>query len=567
MGRSNNDGFSRRSFLKYGSAASVGAIFAGCTGNQETDATTNESGNNTTETTAGGDGTTSGNQDGTEFNYVTTVTPSSLDPMKGSDNLETILLHNVYDPLLYYSDTTPPELQSWLAESYSVSEDGRTYTFNLNGDATFHNGDQVTASDVKYSVQRMMDMGNGFSWMWSGVLSPENVEAVDETTVRMTTDDVFAPFLYTLPFLYIVNQDQIEANTNSDGQYGDNGDYGTAWLEDNDAGSGPYELTQRDRKREIVIESNDDWWGTFPHDGDGYEVVTTEMVQEAATAAGRMREGAQMSDQWLPLQTYNDLANADGVRVHAKATFNPFYVYMHTQREPLDDVHVRRAISYAFDYEAALNDVMAGDSDHLRGPLPDAMWSHTEDLPTYGKDLDAAQAELDQSDYSASDLDLNYTYVSGLTVEQNMGLLLQSNLQELGGSLTVEKAPWSKITEMASSQESTPDMLAIYLSFSYADPDTFLYPAWHSDSHGSWTSAAWYQNDEVDQLLTEGRRTVTQEERIPIYEQAQRLIAEDAPALFVMNQATRNAIGTDVQGFKDNGITGYRQTFHRYHQG
>jgi len=157
------------------------------------------------------------------------------------------------------------------------------------------------------------------------------------------------------------------------------------------------------------------------------------------------------------------------------------------------------------------------------------MWSHTEDLPTYGKDLDAAQAELDQSDYSASDLDLNYTYVSGLTVEQNMGLLLQSNLQELGGSLTVEKAPWSKITEMASSQESTPDMLAIYLSFSYADPDTFLYPAWHSDSHGSWTSAAWYQNDEVDQLLTEGRRTVTQEERIPIYEQAQRLIAEDAP--------------------------------------
>ncbi|WP_330166345.1 ABC transporter substrate-binding protein [Halobacterium sp. KA-6] len=487
--------------------------------------------------------------------------------MKGSDNLETISLHNVYDPLLYYTDTTPPELENWLAEDYSISEDGRTYTFQLQPDAVFHNGDPVTASDVKYSVQRMMDMQQGFSWMWEGILSPENVEVVNETTVKMTTNEVFAPFLYTLPFLFIVNEEQIKANATSDGQYGDHGDYGTAWLEENDAGSGPYKLSSRERKREIGLEKNDDWWSEFPHGQSGYEAVTIEMVQETATAAGRMREGAEMADQWLPLQTYKDLASEDGVRVHAKATFNPFYIYMHTQREPLNDVHVRRAISYAFDYEAALNDIMSGDSDHLNGPLPSAMWSHTDNLETYGQNLEQAQAELDKSDYTASDIDLNYTYVSGLTVEQNMGLLLQSNLQELGATVSVNKAPWSNITEMATSKESTPDMLAVYLSFSYADPDTFLYPAWHSSSHGSWTSASWYQNDQVDQLLDDARRTVTQEERIPIYEEAQQIIAEEAPALFIMNQAKRNAISTDVKGFKDNGITGYRQTYHRYYQG
>ncbi|MFD1647939.1 ABC transporter substrate-binding protein [Haloarchaeobius litoreus] len=565
MSNNANRSFDRRDFLKYGSAATVTTIFAGCTGNQSSEDTTNDSGGDPTDTDDSDDGSPGGDG-GASFEYVTTVAPSSLDPMKGSDNLETILLHNVYDPLLYYTDDTPPELQPWLAEDWEVGDDGRTYTFNLRDDATFHNGDPVTASDVQYSVQRMMEMQNGFSWMWSGILSPENVTAVDETTVEMTTNEVFAPFLYTLPFLYVVNQEQVEANAASDGNFGEHGDYGTGWLEDNDAGSGPYVLSERERSRQIVIERNEDWWGTFP-DGNGYGTVTTDIVQESATAAGRMREGAEMSDQWLPLQTYNDLESADGVRVHAKATFNPFYIYMHTQRAPLDDVHVRRAISYAFDYEAALNDVMAGDSDHLQGPLPGAMWSHTEDLPTYEQDFEAAQAELDQSDYSASDLDLNYTYVSGLTTEESMGLLLQSNLQELGGSLTVERAPWSNITEMAANPDTTPDMLAIYLSFSYADPDTFLYPAWHSDSHGSWTSAAWYQNDEVDQLLTDGRRTVAQEDRVPIYEEAQRIIAEDAPALFVMNQATRNAISERVQGFKDNGITGYRQTFHRYHQG
>jgi peptide/nickel transport system substrate-binding protein len=559
MNNDANCSFDRRDFLKYGGATTVSTILAGCAGNQSAETTTDDSSMSDTDTT---DQESSGG--GSSFEYVTTIAPSSLDPMKGSDNLETILLHNVYDPLVYYTDSTPPEIQPWLAMDWEVAGDDRTYTFNLRRDATFHNGDPVTASDVQYSVQRMMDMQNGFSWMWSGILSPDNVTAVDETTVQMVTSKVFAPFLFTLPFLYIVNQEQVETNATSDGNFGEHGDYGTGWLEENDAGGGPYVLRERERSRKIVIEQSDDWWGTFP-DGH-YSSVITEIVQESATVAGRMREGAEMSDRWLPLQTYNDLARADGIRVHAKATFQPFYIYLHTQRAPLDDVHVRRAISYAFDYETALNDVMSGDSDNLQGPLPGAMWGHTEDLPTYEHDIDAARAELSQSEYSVSDLDLNYTYVSGLTIEENMGLVLQSGLQELGASLTIERAPWSNITEMAASPETTPDMLAIYLSFSYADPDTFLYPAWHSDSHGSWTSAAWYQNDEVDRLLTEGRRTITQEDRIPIYEEAQRLIAEDAPALFIMNQATRNALSESVQGFQDNGISGYRQTFHRYYE-
>lgn len=563
MGNDANGSLDRRTFLKYGSAASVGALFAGCSGNQSSKSDGDGTTNQTTTTEQQSDSTDTSS---TEFSYVTTVTPSSLDPMKGSDNLETILLHNVYDPLLYYTNETPPKLQSWLAKDYSVSDDDKTYTFQLREDATFHNGDTVTASDVKYSVQRMMDMQQGFSWMWSGILSPENVEVVDETTVKMTTKTVFAPFPYTLPFLYIVNKDQIEQHAKSDGNFGEHGDYGTAWLENNDAGSGPYKLSERNRKRDITLDKSDNWWGSFP-EGNGYESVTTEMVQETATAAGKMKEGAEMSDQWLPLQTYNELADTEGVEVSAKATFNPFYIYMHTQREPLNDVHVRKAISYAFDYETALTDVMAGDSGHLKGPLPSAMWSHTDDLPTYGQDLEQAKAELEKSDYSASDIDFTYTYVSGLTVEKNMGLLLQSNVQELGGNISIEKAPWSKITSMVTSKDSTPDMLAIYLSSSYADPDTFLYPAWHSDSHGSWTSASWYENDRVDELLTNARRTVDKQKRISLYQEAQRTIADDAPALFVMNQATRNALSTDVKGFTDNGITGYRQSFHWFHQG
>lgn len=548
---------------------STATLLAGCTGGDDE----GEFGS-PTESPEGDDDSDGGEEDGTDevqtdspdtdFAYVTTITPNSIDPMKASDNLDTILAHNVYDPLMYYTDDTPPELIPWLAEDWDVADDKQTYTVSLRDDATFHNGDPVTADDVVYSARRMLNMQRGFSWMWSGILEAVGVSKVDDTTVEMQLEQVFAPFPFTLPYMFVVNQSVVEDNTQSDGDFGEHGDYGTEWLESNDAGAGPYMLAERQRKQQIVLEKNDDWWGDFA-DGNTYEVARTEMVPEEATVVGMMKDGTgDLSDQWLSLESYNELGAQDSLRVSAEATFNPFYIFMHNQRPPLDDVNVRKAITYAFDYETALDGVLAGDSEHLVGPLPSAMWGHNPDVTSYQQDLDRAQEHLDMSDYTADELDLTYTYVSGLTIEENHGLLLQTNLDELGIDLSIEKAPWTNITQMVTDPDSSPEMLAIYLGFSYADPDTFLYPAWHSSSHGSWQSASWYQNDQVDELLDQGRTVVDQDERVDIYEEAQQLIAEDAPALFVANQAVRYALNERVQGFRDNGVMGYAHTFHRF---
>lgn len=558
--------FDRRTVLKYAGVAGTGTLLAGCTGDgEQSDETTT-----TTDTTTGTEDeeTTTeeetGDPEGTDFVYATTITPNSLDPMKASDNLDTILAHNLYDPLLYYSAGVPPELKPWLAKDWNVASDKKTYSFTLREDATFHNGDPVTAEDVVYSVKRMLNMQRGLSWMWSDLLSTENVEATGDYTLEMTLDRVFAPFQFTLPYMFVVNKEQVEANTKSSGEFGEHGDYGTEWLEENDAGAGPYELASRERKQSIEFEKNTDWWGSFA-DGNTYETVRTDMVPEPATIVGMVNEGsADMSDQWLSLQSYEELADQEEVSVSRKATFNPFYIFMHTQREPLNDIHVRKAISYAFDYETALDGVLSGDSQQLKGPLPSAMWGHSSDVKVYEQDMEQAQAHLDQSEYSADEIELNYTYVTGLTIEQNHGLLLQTNLNELGITLNVQKKPWTKITEQVTNQESTPDMLAVYLSFRYADPDVFLYPAWHTSSHGSWTSPAWYENDRVDELLSNARRVIDKQERAGMYEEAQEIIAEDAPALFVANQATRYGLNDRVQGFTDNGVTGYVQTFHRF---
>ncbi|WP_321112630.1 ABC transporter substrate-binding protein [Halorussus salinisoli] len=501
---------------------------------------------------------------GTDFVYVTAQTPSSIDPMKASDEFEAIMVHNVYDPLMYYNQKSPPEVIPWIAEDYSVSDDNKTYTLSIREGVKFHSGNDLTADDVVYSFRRMMNMQQGFSFMWAGLVDPQNVTKVDDYTVDVTLNNVFAPFIATLPYMFIVDKEEVQANTKDSGDYGEQGDYGSEWLESNVAGSGPYELENRNRKTNIRLSKNEDWWGEFA-DGNTYEQVDLNMIQEASTMVGMMEEGnADMSEQWLPLESYQRLANHPDINVSTEATFSPMYVFMHNQRQPFDDVNVRKAMSHAFDYETVLNGIMAGESENLDGPLPSAMWGHNDDIETYETDLDKAKEFIDQSQYSADELDFTYTYVTGLTIRENIGLMLQSNLNELGVNMQIEKQPWSRIVSRHTNKSESPQMIATTLSFSYVDPDVFLYPAWHSSQHGSWQSGSWYQNDRVDQLLDEARTKLEREARAPLYKEAQKIINDEAAGIFVMNQAVRWAFNNRVNGFVDNGVTGYIHTYHRF---
>ncbi len=533
----------RRTLLKYSGAATTGMFLAGRSGassQQESDPS------------------------GTDFVYVTAQTPSSIDPMKASDEFEAIMVHNVYDPLMYYNQKSPPEVIPWIAEDYSVSDDNKTYTLSIREGVKFHSGNDLTADDVVYSFRRMMNMQQGFSFMWAGLVDPQNVTKVDDYTVDVTLNNVFAPFIATLPYMFIVDKEEVQANTKDSGDYGEQGDYGSEWLESNVAGSGPYELENRNRKTNIRLSKNEDWWGEFA-DGNTYEQVDLNMIQEASTMVGMMEEGnADMSEQWLPLESYQRLANHPDINVSTEATFSPMYVFMHNQRQPFDDVNVRKAMSHAFDYETVLNGIMAGESENLDGPLPSAMWGHNDDIETYETDLDKAKEFIDQSQYSADELDFTYTYVTGLTIRENIGLMLQSNLNELGVNMQIEKQPWSRIVSRHTNKSESPQMIATTLSFSYVDPDVFLYPAWHSSQHGSWQSGSWYQNDRVDQLLDEARTKLEREARAPLYKEAQKIINDEAAGIFVMNQAVRWAFNNRVNGFVDNGVTGYIHTYHRF---
>lgn len=559
------DETSRRSLLKFAGTAGAAALVAGCIGDDPEDEEVfddddagveddDDAGTGDDDDTEPADDDDAPDPEGETLTYATTISPSNIDPMGVSDNFENIYAVNVYDSLVNYDDGSPPEIIEGLATEWDVVDD-TTYEFTLRDDATFHNGDPVTADDVVYSFTRMAEMGMGMSWMWDGIVEPAGVDAPDDTTVVIETEQAFAPLMATLPYHPIVNEAEVEANDSD-------------WLQSNDAGSGPYELVEHAPEERVVLERNDDWWGEWPADGEPFEEVVMEIVPEEGTVTGMMRGGdADLTDEWLSVDSYQELDQLDNVWVSDEVNFSPLYVFLNTQREPLDDVHVRRALSYAVDYDQIVEDILLGNAERLHGPLPTLMEAHNDDVVDhYEFDLDQAQEHLEQSDYDPEDIELTYTYVTGLTVTENIGLLMQTTLNQIGIDLELEAAPWTRVTDMVTDPDSTSDMHAIYLSFSYVDADNFLYPGFHSSSHGTWTNPSWYENDTVDEMLDEARTTIDHGARLDMYEEAQEILTEEAPALYLVNEAELYGVSERVGGYVDNGLLGYSKAFWRlYH--
>ena len=172
------------------------------------------------------------------FTYLEGQEVTTIDPAKHTDESALHAVINMYDPLLYPKvGENSMEPGPHVATSWRVTDGGKTYTFQIRKGIKFHDGKELTADDVVFSLQRMLALKKGFSWLWNNVLTAEQVRASGPGTVVFTLNQPYAPFLSTLTQLFIVNRDQVLANKKA-GTFGELGDYGEAYLGEKTAGSG-----------------------------------------------------------------------------------------------------------------------------------------------------------------------------------------------------------------------------------------------------------------------------------------------------------------------------------------
>lgn len=467
---------------------------------------------------------------------VTFAWPTYIDPAVGSDFSSSSTFVNLYDTLVY--PTPDGGVKANVAERWETSDDGLTWTFYLKKGIKFHDGSELTAGDVVFTMNRLVEIGEGYGYMFSEKV--ESTEALDDYTVQFNLAEPYGPFLVTLVRLYILNEDVVMANIKADGPYGEMGDYGKEWLLTNDAGSGPYTVKDVRMEEYVEMEKFDDYWGYFAPNAP--ETVKFIGTTEAVTVRTMMsRKELEIADQWQSLEALKSLDDLPGIEIATMSYGTMFSFMMHTKKPPTDDVHFRKALAYALDYDTVVNQIFPG-SIIAQGPVAPGFPGHWSGFPKSRQNLDKAMEELRQSKYynQLDEYPLEIHWIAEVPDEEKVSLLALSNFAELGITTNVVKVPWMSVVEEMGNMAESPNIVSVFVSPHYPEAGSILSSRYHSDSAPTWEQNEWLLSDEIDNMIDEAISTIDMEERYAKYAEIQKTINELQPSLHLFEQAQKH---------------------------
>ncbi len=430
--------------------------------------------------------------------YGDTTDPSTLDPHLTLDYASAKVEFAIYEGLVAYKGETT-EVEPRLATSWDISSDGFTYTFHLRQNVLFHDGTKFNADAVKFSFDRLLSLNRGPVYLFSAL---DHVEVVDEYTVKFVLKEASPSFLYSCGAAYgglIISPAAIK-------EHAVDNDQAEKWLNDHAVGTGPYEFVSWEPGVQVVVTKFDQYWRGW--EGKHVDKIVYRVVRESSSRKLMVMKGDLDIAQEIAPEDFQELENAAGVNLVLHPTLNTAYVMMNNLRKPLDDVQVRRAVSYAFDYESYVESIMKGTAQQMQGPLPRGLWSHDDSLSMYTYDIAKAKQLLADAGYPNGGFSLEITYVSGRDGDRAMCEILQNGLNQLGIQLEITALPWPTMKARAMNPDTAPDMIVFYWLPDIPDPDNWLYSMFHSDSWGpaNW-NIAYYKNAQVDAILKEARTT------------------------------------------------------------
>ena len=478
----------------------------------------------------------------------------TIDPAKITDYTEYMAGVNLYDGLIGVDSQGHPVAH--LATRWDVSPDAKVYTFHLKPDATFQDGVPVTAEDVVYSVQRLLKINLGPAYLFSDVLRPDAVTALDPHTVRFTLTRTYSPFMAVMPLLLVVDKKLVEANAKD-------GDLGQDYLASHSAGAGPYRLESWDRGARMIITRYPGYhmgWKKGAIDEVRFILTNDEATVRSLAASGELT----MTSQYQASETYDALAKMPRMKVVEKPTTTAFYLKLNTRRPPTDDIHVRKAIACATDYDTIRSSIVPGGV--LEGPLPSGFTdSFLKGLTVPKLDMDCAAAELQKSKYAGQKIPLDFVYVSGTKFEEEIGLLMKAQLEPLNFQVNLRAEPWNRVTEIASKVETTPNVTEVFFGPTYPSPDSMFFTQYDAKAKGTWASMEWLADLQIDRMIEDARNSPDKAEQVKLYQELQRRIVELQPDAFLMTQSVRHAMDKCLDGFEPIPMQSFDYDFWLYH--
>lgn len=503
-----------------------------------------------------------------EGGTLTLAIPSdavSMDPHGSNDVPSEQIRDTIYEPLLTQDENF--EIVPVLAEEYEQVDD-TTWKFKLREGVTFHDGSEFNAEVVKANIERIQDLAKASPRSFLLDMVTE-VNVIDDYNIELVTEYPFAPLANNLTHGAgkMISKDLIDADyqqaldeAGSDltlEEYyelrSEGGDEHEAvaneissfvgqLVETEPVGTNYFKFDSRNPGEQTAVVRNDDYWGdTALLDGVNFKVVS-----EPGSRIAELESGS--SDAILSTLSSNieRVDSNEDVTLLRNDSVSIDYIGFNTEKEPFNDPKVRQAITHAFDSEAVLEGVYNGSGTPAEAPLAPGVLGYSEDLEGLDYDMEKAQQLLDEA--GVEDLTINLMVNDDNPERVDVALWLQESLGELGIKVNVEQVEWGAY--LAATGAGEHDMFILGWSNSTGDPDNGIAPLFHSDNIGDTGNRSFYNNPELDSILDEARQSTEEGEREQLYMDAQQLLVDEAPAIFIRHGENLNAHGNHVEGFE-----------------
>jgi peptide/nickel transport system substrate-binding protein len=468
----------------------------------------------------------------------------TLNPVLATSRYDRLVTDYIFTPLVHLDENLTPI--PGLARQWEITPDGRQYTFELNEKATFSDGKPVRASDVIFTLRRIVDPQSEAATVAAGfeLVDLSRSRPIDDHTVVIGFREAMASQLVQFNNLLVLPEHV----------YG-KGDFRHDY-NDVAVGSGPYVLARRQTGKEIVVNRRKEYWGKHPYiDTVVFKVIVNTATAWSAVRRGDVDETPMQSDVWVREHTNPTLLRT--------LEFPRFYMLAYNYigwngRNPLfADKRVRRALSMCVDVKSIINNLFGGTARAMTGPFVPDQWSYNPDVtaieydPEGAKKIFTSLGWLDTNGDGVLDkggrpfeFDLIITGGASATAIAQM---LQASLKSIGvemGILVVDPAVAIQRTIFSTNYE------AAYLSWEL-DPDPDPYALFHSSQFPPrGQNFVFCSNPDADRLIEQARKELDQSKRSDLYRQLHAVLADDQPYTWINQPSLKWAINRRVKGVR-----------------
>jgi peptide/nickel transport system substrate-binding protein len=485
-------------------------------------------------------------QPGGTFTIGSLDEPDTLDVHKTAMSIAGQITGNIGGNLVTVNPETD-ELEPYLAESYEVSEDGKTITFKIRQGVSFSDGTPLTAQDFKKTFDRILNPETGATVAASLVAGIKTTSAPDDQTFVIELAAPSAPFLRNLASEGYLEPVSIAAIEKAGENYGRN-----------PISVGPYKFKEWVTGQSITLERNEafNWPKAFyKNDGKAYpEQLVYKFIPDAQTMLAALDSGSiDMAMQVAPkdVQRYRDNKQFTVLEVDRQGL--GLFLEMNSEDEILKDVNVRKAINMAINKDAIIKAALNGEGTPAFGPIPATIFGYDSNVESYGHKfnndeainlLESAGWEKNSSGLMEKDGKALKFELSAMPNHNQAAQMVQAMLKEVGIEVSIQSMEAGTLIEKVT--QGNYDLS--FLAYSYSDPD-ILSLFFHSSQIGGLNHVR-VKNPELDALLDKGRTTIDSEERKQVYAEIQKIVVDNAYWAPIYAEKVFYVINNRVQGVK-----------------